>query len=124
VNFWLKLRVWTKLIAFSVVSLYVILFLLFNLNTTTTLWLYPGKGGALQSSVLLLSLGAFALGSIVTLLVRTIFRTMAQLRLMKRKRLEKDAAAVIARAAKLRVRDEQASASPGFAVVQRGDSKI
>jgi len=120
-NFWLKLRVWTKVILFSILALYIILFLVFNLGTTTNLWLYPGTGGQLQSSVLLLSMGAFLFGVIVTLLTRTIMRTAAQIKLMKRKRLEKEAAAVIARAAKLRVREEQSatSAGQGFPVIQK-----
>lgn len=118
-NFWLKLRIWFKVTVFAIVALYVLMFLIFNHGTRTEMWFYPGSNGRLETSVLLMAVGAFLLGVITTLLVRTILRTISQIREMKRRRLEKEAAAVVARAAKLRVREQQQSTqSRGFDVVQ------
>lgn len=115
-NFWLKLRVWTKIIFFGLIALYIAIFALKNVYTKTELWLFFGTDWTIQSSVLLLAIGAFVLGIIFAMLTRTIFRTIAQLREMKRKRMEKEATAIISRAAKLRMR-ETAPADPAFPVI-------
>ncbi len=108
-NFWLKLRVWTKITVFAILTIYIGLFLLFNTGKPATLWLFPSwlikdHTGSIESSVLFLALGSFVFGIIATLLTRTIWRTIAQIRVMKRKKMEKEAAAIIARAAKLQTR--------------------
>ncbi len=119
-NLWLKIRVWSKIIFFSIIALYILLFALNNLTTKTKLWVFFGQEWTFESSVLLMALGAFVLGIIATLLTRTIFRTMAQLREMKRKRMEKEAVAIISRASKLRTREHTmptAKQDPAFPVV-------
>ena len=120
-GFWMKIKVWTKIGFFSIVAIYILLFAIKNLYTKTELWFFFGEDWTLQSSVLLLALGAFVLGVITTLLVRTIFRTMAQLREMKRKRAEKEAIAIINRASKLRTRDSTPKSDPAFPVVTKDE---
>ncbi len=124
-NLWLKIRVWTKIVTFSVIALYILLFAIKNLYTKTEIWFFFGEGWTIQSSVLLLALGSFVLGIISWLLTRTIFRTLAQLREMKRKRMEKEAVAIISRASKLRTRDQTlptAKQDPAFPVVTKDDA--
>ncbi len=120
-SFWMKIKVWTKIGFFSIIAIYILLFSIKNLGTKTELWLFFGEGWTIQSSVLLLALGAFVLGVVTMLLVRTIFRTMAQLREMKRKRAEKEAIAIINRASKLRTRDASTKSDPAFPVVTKED---
>ncbi|GIW76692.1 MAG: hypothetical protein KatS3mg104_1755 [Phycisphaerae bacterium] len=104
-NWWMKIKIWTKIGVFSIIAVYIFLFSIKNLGTKTELWIFFGQGWTIESSVLLLAVGAFVCGIISTLMVRTILRTMSQLREMKRKRAEKEAIAILNRAAKLRTRD-------------------
>lgn len=104
-NWWMKIKVWTKISVFSIIAVYIFLFSIKNLGTKTELWIFFGQGWTIESSVLLLAVGAFAFGIISTLMIRTIIHTMSQLREMKRKRAEKEAIAILNRAAKLRTRD-------------------
>lgn len=101
----MKIKVWTKISVFSIIAVYIFLFSIKNLGTKTELWIFFGQGWTIESSVLLLAVGAFAFGIISTLMIRTIIQTMSQLREMKRKRAEKEAIAILNRAAKLRTRD-------------------
>jgi uncharacterized integral membrane protein len=101
----MKIKIWTKIGVFSIIAVYIFLFSIKNLGTKTELWIFFGQGWTIESSVLLLAVGAFVCGIISTLMVRTILRTMSQLREMKRKRAEKEAIAILNRAAKLRTRD-------------------
>ncbi|MBC7785420.1 MAG: hypothetical protein H7144_16425 [Burkholderiales bacterium] len=122
-NFWLKLKVWTKLIFLVLLVIYIAMFTIFNSGKPTEIWLHPFTDGKLQSSVLMLALGAFAFGVIAALLTRTIVRTVSQMRHIQRKRLEKEAAAIISRAAKLQVRQQPVPAgdAQGFPVVPVGE---
>ncbi len=124
-NIWLKIRVWSKIVFFSIIAVYILVFSINNLGTKTQLWVFFGADWTLQSSVLLLALGAFVLGVIATLLTRTILRTLTQLREMKRKRMEKEAVAIISRASKLRTREQVLSSTqktdPAFPVITKED---
>lgn len=106
-NWWMKIKIWAKIGVFSIIAVYIFLFSIKNLGTKTELWVFFGQGWTIESSVLLLAVGAFAFGIIFTLMVRTIIRTMSQLREMKRKRAEKEAIAILNRASKLRTRDSR-----------------
>jgi H+/Cl- antiporter ClcA len=105
-NTWLKIRVWTKVILFVIVALYVLIFVLKNTGEGKQVSLWVWFDHTPTMPVLFFIPAAFFLGVITTLLVRTITRTLGQIRQMKRKQAEKEAAAIIARAAKLRVRAE------------------
>jgi uncharacterized integral membrane protein len=118
----MKIKVWTKIGFFSIIAAYILLFSLNNLRTKTELWLFFGDQWTVQSNVLLLALGAFLFGILTWLLIRAIFRTMAQVREMKRKRAEKEAIAIISRASKLRTRDASTHSDPAFPVVTKEDS--
>lgn len=102
-NFWLKLRVWFKITVFSIVLAYLLIFTWQNVDYKVTIWYWFGKQQ--ETPVLFLVPAVFLFGVVVTLLVRTIFRTVRQLQLLKRKKMEKEAAAIVARAATLRTRE-------------------
>lgn len=124
-SFWDKLRVWFKIAVFSAVALYLIVFVAQNTGAAkqVTLWVWFGRSPTAPLLVVLPI--TFFVGVIATLLARTIWRTLRQMREMKRRKMEKEAAAIITRAAKLRVREQQAVAGGrGFAVVDRDEPLV
>jgi uncharacterized integral membrane protein len=117
-NFWLKLRVWTKIVLFSMVAIYLLVFLFKNVGADKQVTLWYWFGYASTMPVLLFMTTAFLFGVITTLLVRTILRTVGQMRELKRKRMEKEAAAIVARASKLRVRETLVEKATGESLPQ------
>lgn len=110
-SFWAKLRLWFKIACLSAVMLYLMIFVLKNTgeDRQVTLWVWFNK---LPTAPLLFVLPiTFIAGAISMLLTRTVWRTLRQLREMKRRKLEREAAAIITRATKLRVREQQAGTS-------------
>ena len=79
-NAFLKVKVWTKVIAFGLVLIYIAVFIAKNSEYKATLWVWPGGDHPLETSVLKLVLVAFLGGVVGTLLVRTLFRTLRQIR--------------------------------------------
>ena len=115
-SFWTKLRVWLKVAVLSAVAIYLLVFVLKNtgVDKQVTLWVWFNHN---PTAPLLIVLPiTFLFGVVTMLLTRTIWRTLRQMRDMKRRRMEKEAAAIITRAAKLRVREQQ-DGSRGFGVI-------
>jgi hypothetical protein len=79
-NAFLKVKVWSKVILFGLVLVYITIFIVQNSENKATLWVWPGRDRPLETSVLKLVLVAFLLGVVGTLLVRTSFRTLRQIR--------------------------------------------
>lgn len=79
-NAFLKVKVWTKVVAFGLVLVYVTVFIVQNSENKATLWVWPGRDRPLETSVLKLVLVAFLAGVVGTLLVRTLLRTVRQIR--------------------------------------------
>lgn len=77
-NLWLKIKVWTKIVLFSALSFYALLFTYNNWDNRVELWIWfrtkPTR------SVLLYMVFAFLTGVIGTILVRTASRTISQIR--------------------------------------------
>ena len=117
---WDKLKIWLKVAVLSAVGLYLLVFVILNTGAAkdVTLWVWYNKNP--KAPLLVVLPITFLFGVVCTLLTRTIWRTMRQLRDMKRRKMEKEAAAIITRAAKLRVREQQgeAAAGRGFPVVE------
>ena len=112
-NLWMQIKVWTKVILLSTVAVYLLLFLFENTGSdkNITLWVWFGKT---PTGPILVRLPlAFLAGVITTLLFKTIWKTVRQLQAIRRRRMEKEAAAIVTRAAKLRVREEQAASVAG-----------
>ena len=83
-NLWLKVKVWTKVIVFALVLIYVTLFVINNSEREAKLWFWFGSNGnEVQTTILKLVLVTFLLGVLVTVLVRTTFRTIRQFREIK-----------------------------------------
>lgn len=87
-NLWLKFKIWTKVGAFALVLVYVIIFVAKNSARSVQPWFWVNIEP--QTTVLLLVLYAFLAGVLVTVLLRTTVRTVRQIReLQERQRAEK-----------------------------------
>ncbi len=75
---WLKIKVWTKVVLFALLFLYVLIFIYMNGDRTATFWYWPRRAPELP--VLFLVLGSFLAGVVVTVLARTTFKTVRQIR--------------------------------------------
>ena len=78
-NTFLKIRIWAKSILFGLIALYALVFLLSNFSQTISLWLFPSVSVEDVNAMLALFI-AFLLGGLITLLVRTILKTIGQMR--------------------------------------------
>src|SRR5688572_27482816 len=111
---WLKIKVWTKVVLFALLFLYLLIFIWMNGDKTAELWYWPKRQPKMP--VLFLAIGAFLSGVIVTILLRTTFKTLRQIReLQSRSRAEKlqrEVDAMKAKAATLRTREDAATAAP------------
>jgi uncharacterized integral membrane protein len=116
---WLKIKVWTKVVLFAVVFLYALIFFYMNGDKTAEFWYWPKHEP--KWPVLFLVLGSFFTGVIVTILLRTTFKTIRQIRELQSRtradRLSREVEAMKTKAAMLRTRDGAAADSaPGFPV--------
>ena len=104
---WLKIKVWTKVVLFSLVFLYVMLFIWMNGDKSAKFWYWPKHEP--EWPVLFLTLGAFLTGVIVTILLRTTFKTIGQVRELQARsraqRLHREVEQMKSKAAMLRTRD-------------------
>jgi uncharacterized integral membrane protein len=80
-NFWLKLKIWTKVILFGLLFIYVLAFVLENHGNEAKLWIFPNK--IYDSTTLVVALFAFMAGMIVIVLIRTTLVTARQVRDLK-----------------------------------------
>jgi hypothetical protein len=107
-NAFLKVKVWSKVILFGLVLVYITVFIVQNSENHATLWVWFGRGRDVQTSVLKLVLVAFLLGVVGTLLVRTSFRTLRQIREVRDRsrteRMERDLTDMKTKAGMLRSR--------------------
>lgn len=101
---WLKIRVWTKVTLFALMFLYVLIFIYQNSDKTAKFWYWPRREP--EWPVLFLVLGAFLTGVVGTVLLRTTFRTLRQIRDMRARsrseRLEREFTDMKNKAAMLR----------------------
>ena len=77
-DLWLKIKLWSKGIFFSLLLIYVLVFVANNSSTHVKLWVWFGKSP--ETSVLLLVLYTFLTGVVVTVLLMTTFKTIGQVR--------------------------------------------
>ena len=117
-NFWLKVRVWTKVLLIAAVALYAIIFASINSGEPVKLWIFFNR--RYEGSVLTLILMCFAIGVLGTLLVRTTLRTVRQIRELREKgriiKMERENVEMKAKAAKLQTKAEMVE--PAFPVVE------
>jgi hypothetical protein len=107
---WLKIKVWTKVTLASLLGLYVIIFVLKNTTQDVTFWWWFNRTS--KTSVLMLAVFAFLSGVIATILIRTTYKTVKQIREMQRRtrlaRTERELADMKSKAAMLKTRPSSA----------------
>ena len=112
-NLWLKIRVWTKVAAFGFLLLYAIIFISINYSRTAQVWLWFGHEPT--APVLVLVFVTFCFGVIAAILVRTTLRTISQIKQIRAKgqteKLERQVAAMHAKAGRLQTKGEGAAAT-------------
>ena len=87
-KFWMKIWIWIKIIIFASLAIYVLAFAYFNHEYESNFWVWPHK--TIITSSLILAFWAFITGVVATLLIRTSFKTLRQIRdLQDRNRHEK-----------------------------------
>lgn len=79
-NFWLKIRIWTKTVLYVALLLYALLFF-FNNTADVTIWYWFNK--SFTGATWWVMLFVFGGGAIAALLIRTIFKTIHQIRELK-----------------------------------------
>ena len=111
----LKIKVWTKVVLFGLILVYITVFIIQNSENHAQLWVWFGRGKQVQTSVLKLVLAAFLLGVVGTLLVRTSFRTVRQIREVRERgraeRMERDLVDMKTKAGMLRSRGADETAA-------------
>jgi uncharacterized integral membrane protein len=109
---WLKIKVWTKVTLAALLGLYVIIFVLKNTTQDVMFWWWFGRTST--TSVLILAVLAFLSGAVATVLIRTTFKTIKQIRELQRRsrqvRTERELADMKSKAGMLKTRPSTAAA--------------
>ena len=110
---WLKIKVWTKIVLFALLALYALVFLVKNSGREVQFWYWYDRDP--QLPVLTLVLATFVVGVIGTILIRTTFKTIRQVRELQSRgrseRLQREVDEMKTKAATLRTRENVASGS-------------
>lgn len=110
---WLKIKIWTKVTLASLLAIYTILFV-YNNSNPVKFWWWLGREH--ETSVYKLSLGTFAAGAIAWIILRTTFKTIGQVREVRRRgkqqRMERDLADIKSKAAMLQTRPAAVAERP------------
>jgi uncharacterized integral membrane protein len=101
-NLWLRIKVWMKVTLFSILLVYILIFVVQNSGKTIDFWYWFGS--TLHSSLLLFTLITFVAGAVVALLIRTIFKTIKQMREVEILAAERELADLKAKASMLQTR--------------------
>jgi uncharacterized integral membrane protein len=114
-NMWLKIKVWTKGILVGLLVMYVFVFMLKNTGQEPVkLWFWFNT--QLTISPLLLVVTTFLIGIVFTILARTTFTTVRQIRELRQRsrteKLEREVADMKNKAAMLQTRPATAPAPP------------
>ena len=77
-NLWLRFKIWAKILLFAGIAIYTLVFVAKNSQAQVTMWVWFNRSP--KTSVLIFGLSSFLVGVVVTLLVRTTFVTIRQIR--------------------------------------------
>ena len=117
-DFWLKLKAWTKLIAFSLIALYVLIFLFLNRNATIEPELHLVFKIYVKPNVLVVLFMTSLLSVITWWLIRTAFTLFHEIRILQHQsratQLERELADMKSKAAMLNTRPATEPAERGF----------
>src|SRR4051812_21012785 len=116
-NFWLKTKIWTKLILVLLVVVYVAFFAAKNASLNGEVWIFFTQGAEkVVTSTLQLVLIAFFSGIVVAILFRTALRTVNQIRELKTREAsaqrDREIEELKAKAGMLRVKKDEPSDEP------------
>ncbi len=107
-NLWIKIKSWTKIVIFSVLVIYLLIFAFRNANKDVTIWWWFGK--EIPTSALELIAAMLLAGVLGTLVVRMAFRAMRQIRELRSRsataKMQKDVAEMKAKAAMLQTKPQ------------------
>lgn len=107
-NVWLKFKIWTKALFFIALVLYAFLFIWTNAGTTVEIWIWFGRKAAPQ--LLVFAFVTFTSGVVLTLLVKTLWRTIRQIKeaseRSRQTQMEKELADIKTKAAMLQTRPD------------------
>ncbi|HMB96157.1 MAG TPA: hypothetical protein VKK61_08975 [Tepidisphaeraceae bacterium] len=113
-NLWLKIKIWTKSIIFFAMLIYVILFFFENSGESVKFWYWFDH--TRPTSMLVLVVVTFFAGVISTILVRTTFKTIRQIRELRQKsrldKIEREHAQMKVKAARLQTMTAPQSQTP------------
>jgi uncharacterized membrane protein len=105
-NFWIKVKIWTKTTLFAVLAVYLLLFVINNSGEEVSFWWWFGHQE--KHGKLTFGFTCFLAGVVLTILLRTSFATMSQLRDLQSRsraqRIERDVQEMKEKAARLQVR--------------------
>src|SRR4051794_10738046 len=76
-NLWLKIKIWTKVILFGMLFVYILAFVLKN-QQDVQVWVWYKN--TIPSKTIVLALFAFTAGVVATILIRTTLVTLRQIR--------------------------------------------
>ncbi len=111
---WLKIKVWTKVVTFSTIFLFVVIILSRNWNTRVTIDLLFVEYRELRLLLVLLLTAIFSVFG--WWLFRTVFKTLRQIRDVQRnahlERVEREHAEMKAKAAMLQTRPAKSADAP------------
>ena len=110
-SLWLKIKIWTKVIVASVLTVYVLIFLWKNGDQKVQFWYWFNRRP--ETSLLFLVFFAFLVGVLAAVLVGTALRTVRQIKELKSRnrasKLEAEIADMKVKAAMLQTRPTSSS---------------
>ena len=110
-NFWLRVRVWTKVTLIVAVGVYALVFASKNSERKVQLWVFYNRD--YEQSALMMVLMCFGIGVVGTLLARTTLKTVRQVRELREKgriiKIQRENAEMKAKASMLQTRETPAS---------------
>ena len=108
---WDKIKFWTKVTICTIVSVYLLIFIIKNMGPDVTFWYWYNR--TIQASMLFLIACAFIAGVIMTILTRMMYRTARQFTQMRNtsrtEKLEREVADMKAKAAMLQTKGTAAT---------------
>ncbi|MDP9175004.1 MAG: hypothetical protein M3O30_14250 [Planctomycetota bacterium] len=113
-NLWLKIKIWSKIGSLSLLVIYLLIFIFENANKPISVWIWFGHEPS--STVLRLILSMLLAGIVGTVLVRTAFTTIRQVRDLQHRtrsaQMAKDVADLRTKAAMLQTKAPGSAAPP------------
>jgi hypothetical protein len=108
-SLWLKIKVWTKSTLLVLALLYLALFVYNNSGQSKNVTFWYWFNHEYNGQLLFLLAITFLLGGLTYFLVRTVFSTIGQMRELRNRRQQREAAEMVKKAAMLKADPAHAS---------------